>query len=248
MGTAILQGFLSRTKEQKIPSIEFTAWVRTPSSLFRLQSALGSDQDQVKCIYGSDIMETSADIVILAFPPDQLNDVVSNPAIAFVRQSKLVISLLAGVSCDQLSKALPPTFGESLFCVIPTNAAKINDSFTLISEPTGTTGAFHLQRRNLTAWLFSQLGEIQWLPESLMDEATATRAACNALTMVGVDAVIDASVAEGLPRYMAQRLAEASLRSALGLLLSGNKTPESLRESMSVLKGVTINSVLELEM
>lgn len=67
--------------------------------------------------------------------------------------------------------------------------------------------------------------------------------------MVAIDAIVDASVAEGIPRSAAMKLAAASLRSSSGLLLAGGMTPESLKESMSVPKGVTIliNSVLELE-
>lgn len=80
-----------------------------------------------------------------------------------------------------------------------------------------------------------------------MDEATATVAASHALTAVAIDAIVDASVAEGIPRSAAMKLAAASLRSSSGQLLAGGMTPESLKESMSVPKGVTINSVLELE-
>ena len=80
-----------------------------------------------------------------------------------------------------------------------------------------------------------------------MDEATATGAACNALVMVAVDAIADASVAQGIPRSLALNLAATTLRSASGLLLSGSMTTESLKESMSVPKGIAINAVLELE-
>ena len=95
--------------------------------------------------------------------------------------------------------------------------------------------------------IFEQLGQSQWLPESLMDEATAAGAACNALIMVAVDAVVDATVAMGIPRPAATKLAPAWLRSASGLLLNGGMTPESLKEAMAIPKAITINSVLELE-
>lgn len=127
--------------------------------------------------------------------------------------------------------------------LIPSIGAKINDSVTLIAE---TAHAGH-EQQEVTAWMFEQLGQLQWLPESLMDEATAIGAACNALTMVAIDAIVDASVGEGMPRSAAMKVAAASLRSSSGLLLAGGMTPESLKEAMSVPKGITINSVLELE-
>ena len=66
------------------------------------------------------------------------------------------------------------------------------------------------------------------------------------LTMIAVDAITDAAVAEGIPRAQAMALAAQSLKSAAGLLDSG-MTPESLKESMSVRKGITINALLDLE-
>lgn len=65
--------------------------------------------------------------------------------------------------------------------------------------------------------------------------------------MVAVDAIVDASVAEGIPRPEALKLAAACLHSSSALLVKGRMTVESLKEAMSVPKGITINSVLELE-
>lgn len=76
-----------------------------------------------------------------------------------------------------------------------------------------------------------------------MDEATATGVASNAQAMVAIDAIVDASVAEGIPRSAAMKLAAASLRSSSGLMLAGGMTPESLKESMSTSNGVTVNPV-----
>lgn len=134
---------------------------------------------------------------------------------------------------------------------IPSIGAQVRDSVTLIAETKSHAGP---AQQAVTAWLFEQLGRpVQRLPESLMDEATALGAACNALAIVAVDAVVDAGVAEGIPRLAAMQLAAASLRSASGLLLpgggggGGGMTPESLKAAMSVPKGITINAILALE-
>ena len=60
-------------------------------------------------------------------------------------------------------------------------------------------------------------GKVQWLPESLMVDGTATGSACNALVMIAVDIIVDGSVTEDLLRSVAMKLAVASLRSASGL-------------------------------
>ena len=249
MGTAILKGLLNKTKPDGNPSLKYTAWVRSQASLERLHHALGEEKKQVNCVGGGDFVDVMmpADVVILGFPPGKLNAVFGAPGLVDALRGKLIISLLAGVSYGQLETILQSHTKEDLYHhilrVIPSIGAKINDSVTLIAE---TLHAGHRQQR-VTAWIFEQLGQLQWLPESLMNEATAAGAACNALTMVAIDAIVDASVAEGIPRSAAMKLAAASLRSSSGLLLAGGMTPESLKESMSVPKGITINAVLELE-
>lgn len=80
-----------------------------------------------------------------------------------------------------------------------------------------------------------------------MNEATALGAACHALTIEAVDAAVDGSVCEGIPRAVALKLAAANIHGASGLLLNGGMTPESLKEAMSMLKGITINSVNKLD-
>lgn len=249
IGTAILKGLLTKTRKIDTPSVQYTAWVRSRTSLERLHHVLADDQDQVNCVGGGDVVETirPADIVILGFPPGELEDVFLKRGLANVLRGKLIVSLLAGVSYERLEKVLPyDHYGSPdhhVLRAIPSISAMINDSVTLIAE---TLYAGDEQQK-VTAWMFEQLGQLHWLPESLMDTATAAGAACNALTMVALDAIVDASVAEGIPRSAAMKLAAASLRSSSGLLLNGGMTPESLKESMSVPKGITINSVLELE-
>lgn len=249
MGTAILKGLLRIRNRESKPTIRYTAWVQSATSVQRVRNELGDLQEQVEYLGCGDLLEclTLADVVILGIPPDQFESVMGITGMTDVLQSKMVISLLAGVSYNRLMEGLraepatDPRF--SIFRVIPSIGAKNNDSVTLIAE----TRHAEQEQRLVTDWLFKQLGHVQWLPESIMDEATATGAACNALSIVALDAIVDASVAEGIPRPTAVKLAAASLRSASGLMLNGGMTPESLKESMSVPKGITINSILELE-
>ena len=249
IGTAILQGLLSETRQGGKPSVKYTAWVRSQASVERLQHALGEDRKRVDCVGGGDVIETlkPADVIILGFHPGDLNAVFGTEGLVDALRGKLIISLLAGVSYDQLAEALQLDTKSGLthhiLRVIPSIGAKIKDSVTLIAE----TASAGQEQQKVTAWIFDQVGQSQWLPETLMNEATAATAACNALIMVAVDAVVDASVAEGIPRGPAMKLAAASLRSSSGLMLGGGMTPESLKEAMSSPKGITINSVTELE-
>ena len=229
--------------------MKYTAWVRSRTSLERLRHALGEEHKQVDCVGGGDVVGSmkAADVVILGFPPAELDAVLGTTDLVDALRGKVIVSLLAGVSYGQLTRVLQPDSktgpDHHVLRIIPSIGAKIHDSVTLIAE----TAHAGQEQQKVTAWIFEQVGQVQWLPESVMDEATAAGAACNALVMVAVDAIVDASVAEGIPRSAAMTLAVASLRSASGLLLAGGMTPESLKDSMSVPKGITINAVLELE-
>lgn len=106
MGTAILQGLMTKTKDGGSPSVEYTAWVRSQTSLERLQDALGEDQQHVNCVAGGDVVQimTRADTIILGFPPGELKAVFANNAgLVDALRGKLIISLLAGW------RLLPPT-------------------------------------------------------------------------------------------------------------------------------------------
>lgn len=231
--------------------LSYTACVRSEASLDRLRKALGEHADTVHCQI-SDFTDpaSKADIVMLGVPPGELDSIAKTPGLAEAVKGKLLVSLLAGVSCAQVATAFASQvagskqedFQADVARVIPTIAAQVKDSVTLIAE----SKALHHEQQDLCTALFQRIGTAQHIPEDLMNEATATGAVCHAIAICAVDAAVDASVAKGLPRAAALSLAAHSLRSAAGLL-GGEMTPEELKAAMSVPSGITINSVLKLD-
>lgn len=252
MGTSILKGLLRDTSESGDSLIlSYTACVRSNASLDRLRKALGDRADRVHCqTSGFTEAASNADIVMLGVPPGELESISKTPGLADALKSKLIVSLLAGVSCAQVASALSKhstggkqeEFESNVARVIPTIAAQVKDSVTLIAE----SKALREEQQQLCTTLFERIGTTQNIPEDLMNEATATGAVCHAIAICAVDAAVDASVAKGLPRAAALSLAAHSLRSAAGLL-GGEMTPEELKAAMSVPSGITINSVLKLD-
>jgi pyrroline-5-carboxylate reductase len=255
MGTSILKGLLKELPEFPDElSLSYTACVRSDASLNRLRNALGDRANEVHCqISGLTEAASKADIVMLGVPPGELQSLAELPGLAEAVYGKLIISLLAGVSCKQVNEAFyyrypsdrHGSFHASVAPVIPTIAAQVKDSVTLISEPDHYYPMAQEHQQLCTA-LFERIGSVQYVSEELMSEATATGAVCHAIAMCAVDAAVDASVAKGLPRAAALSLVANSLRSAAGLL-GGEMTPEELKAAMSVPGGITINSVLKLD-
>lgn len=253
MGTSILKGLLnSQGRASNAFELSYTACVRSEASLNRLKHALGQNATEVSCYVGSFTEAAQqSDVIMLGVPPGELEALAKTPGLADASKGKLIISLLAGVSCIQVavdfakhneSNDSEQTYRLNIARVIPTIAAQVGDSVTLIADTEG----IHPGQLQLCTHIFQKIGTTQNLPESLMNEATATGAVCHAIAIAAVDAAVDASVAKGLPRATALSLAANSLRSAAGLL-GGEMTPEELKAAMSVPSGITINSMLKLD-
>jgi pyrroline-5-carboxylate reductase len=185
-----------------------------------------------------------ADIVILAFQPHQLTQVLADAALVRILRSKLTISLLAGVSCQQILEKLsldlhvPDDDGEKadkpesdstttirIARAIPSIGAQINESATLIARNTDTDSNTSADPDpdpdlELVSWLFGLVGSTHVVPERQLDALTAISATTHALAVVALDAIVDASVAAGggVSRDMALALATQCLRGASTLL------------------------------
>lgn len=252
MGTSILKGLLKESSRNEDDlKLSYSACVRSESSLQRLRTALGDSANTVDCQIAKFTEAASrADIVMLGVPPGELDNIAQISGLAEAVQGKLIVSLLAGVTCGQVAAAFAghsesskqEDFESTVARVIPTIAAQVKDSVTLVAE----SKALRQEHQQLCTTLFNRIGTVQQVPENLMNEATATGAVCHAIAICAVDAAVDASVAKGLPRAAALSLAAHSLRSAAGLL-GGEMTPEELKAAMSVPSGITINSVLNLD-
>lgn len=83
MGTAILKGLSTKTRQGGEPSVKYIARFRSQTSLERLHHALGEDLKQISCVGGGDLAEinTPVNVVILGFPSGELNAVFRTPGL-----------------------------------------------------------------------------------------------------------------------------------------------------------------------
>ncbi|KIW63960.1 pyrroline-5-carboxylate reductase [Phialophora macrospora] len=293
MGTAFLSGLLNNIDDTR-HELKFSLSAPSRTSLDRLRRRFSSpgstDQDgdsardgdgsrrgsKVDVITADNVTAAhDADVVILAFQPHQLKQVLADAALVAALCSKLIISLLAGVSCQHILENLSPSLhvsddddggrGEAesesesvipttirVARAMPTIGAQINESATLIAGTTDTGPDLEL-----ATWLFGLVGSTHVVPERLLDALTGINAATHALAVVALDAIVDASVAAGggVSRGLALAVATQCLRGASTLLRADSDsgsggdsmTVEGLKEAMSVPGGITINAVLELE-
>ncbi|KAL4911715.1 Aldehyde/histidinol dehydrogenase [Aspergillus aurantiobrunneus] len=190
-----------------------------------------------------------AEIVLLAVKPFKRADLFSAPGFKEAIRSKLVLSIMAGITTKELARL---TFGKdavsdnerSLQAVraMPNMAAKIRESVTLYTPSAGTTG----ENLEIASWVFSQIGQAHRIPESSFDICGVLVGCAGSLLLLAIDGLLDAAVAEGVRRPEVQDIV---VNSAIGMmkLVPAGDHPGVLREKIASPGGCSIRALLELE-
>jgi pyrroline-5-carboxylate reductase len=190
----------------------------------------------------------SADIVVLGFKPFMAEDVLRSEGVKDALAGKLVISLLAGQTPQNLTRIIresgPGVASDPIVVkAIPNMGAQFRQSITIIETPEEPIPA-HMTE--VVEWMFKQVGEIKYLPQSQMDLGSVLVGAALAAMTVPIEGILDGCVAEGLKRSDAMEMMLGGLRGLSAALESGIH-PAILRESISSPRGCTIQALLTLE-
>ncbi|KAI2642803.1 pyrroline-5-carboxylate reductase dimerization-domain-containing protein [Xylaria nigripes] len=271
MGIAILSGILSSLQEMngprplqscntpprddipaRLPS-RFIACVRRPESAKRVKQALWEHSASVKVVQKENVSAVmKAEVVLLACKPAAIEDLLNEPGMGKALHGKLLISICAGVTVQQIETILhgavpvkdPDVDGRCrIVRACPNTTSIVRESMTVIanSEP-----PLLPQTLSLVTWIFKRIGDVVYLPASKMNASTALCASGPALFSLILEATIDGAVAMGLPRAEAQRMAAQTMRGTAGLVLSGEH-PALLREKVCTPGGCSIAGTLVLE-
>ncbi len=126
---------------------------------------------------------------------------------------------------------------------MPNTPATIGAGITAICTG-GYTKANHLDKARQ---LFTAVGEIVEVSESLMDAVTGLSGSGPAYVAIIVEALADGGVAAGLPRAIAQKLALQTVLGTAQLLQETKMHPAELKDRVTSPGGTTIAGVAELE-
>jgi pyrroline-5-carboxylate reductase len=256
MGGAILHGILdaafSANSTQTRPVSNFIACTKSTASAERLKASFPADQQAYVRVTSSQevpvqIMQ-DADIVVLGFKPFMADDVLGAKGVSRALAGKLVISLLAGQTPQNLARIIRDgSEGEIaepvIMKVIPNMGAQFRQSMTIIEIPEKEVP---VHMTEVVEWMFNQVGAIKYLPQNLMDLGAVLVGAALAAMTVPIEGILDGCVAEGLKRPDAMEMVLHGLRGLSAALESGIH-PVALRESISSPRGCTIQALLTLE-
>jgi pyrroline-5-carboxylate reductase len=259
MGGAILHGVLDAAFSGQIsesaksrPVSKFIACTKTASSAERLKASIPAEQQPHVQVISSQAVPVgvmqSADIVVLGFKPFMAEDVLRSEGVKDALAGKLVISLLAGQTPQNLTRIIresgPGVASDPIVVkAIPNMGAQFLQSITIIETPEEPIPA-HMTE--VVEWMFKQVGEIKYLPQSQMDLGSVLVGAALAAMTVPIEGILDGCVAEGLKRSDAMEMMLGGLRGLSAALESGIH-PAVLRESISSPRGCTIQALLTLE-
>jgi pyrroline-5-carboxylate reductase len=194
-----------------------------------------------------------SDVVILAVNPADVEYVLSEPGFKDALQDKLLISVAAGWSRQKLETTLygSPTTAETngdgsrayILRALPNIAALAGQGLTAIEISDPPLPEPHLR---LADTIFQSVGKTVHIPPRLMDATTAVAGSTPAFFSILCDALIDASVAVGMPRELARTMIVQSMQGTASMLQSGLSTAQ-VRDQGTSAEGCTIGGIMVLE-
>ena len=183
---------------------------------------------------------TWADVVVLATKP-QIFDRLLTQIERAVRPETLVISIAAGVPVSAIEGRLPP--GTRVVRTMPNTPAIVEAGATAIAAGThATTDDLAVARA-----IFSSVGVVVQLDESLVDAATGLSGSGPAYIFLIIEALSDAGVKVGLHRDSALLLAAQTVLGSAKLLIDTGEHPGRLKDMVTSPGGTAIAGLHTLE-
>jgi pyrroline-5-carboxylate reductase len=181
-----------------------------------------------------------AQVAIFAVKPQSLPTVL--PALrGALGEGELAISIVAGASIRQFAEGLNhPAVVRSM----PNTPAQIGEGMTVWTA----AEAVNAEQRGWARTILASLGREQYVDaENYLDMATALNGTGPAYFFLLLEAMTDAGVHMGLPRYMAEELVLQTALGSVRYAIASGKHMAELRNAVTSPGGTTAAAVYELE-
>lgn len=235
VGAGNMGGALALAVCKKIGAKNVIISCKTTREAISVSNGLG-------CDYGSssDVIKYS-DFVFLAIKPQMLSELEVELRDDFDKNPDcIIISMLAGVTTDTLKSY----FGNrKIIRIMPNTPVAVGEGMILAS------GNSEISRDDMEEFknILSMSGQIDEIPESLIDAATAVSGCGPAYAYMFIEALADGGVKCGLSREKAIIYAAQTLMGSAKTVLETGKHPEELKDAVCSPGGSTIAGVHSLE-
>ncbi len=181
------------------------------------------------------------DIVVLSVKPQVLGEVLKELGNGAIRPDALVLSIVAGATIDRIAQGLNH---QAIVRVMPNTPAQIGMG---MSVWTATPATGEAQRKQAQAML-AALGEEFYVDhEDYLDMATALSGTGPAYVFLVMEALIDAGVHMGFPRWIAERLVLQTMRGSVEFARTSRRHPAELRNMVTSPGGTSAEALYQLE-
>ncbi|GAA3914387.1 pyrroline-5-carboxylate reductase [Chitinophaga oryziterrae] len=231
LGSAIAQGLLKSGFAQPA---DLTVTKRNIASLSELQ-ALG-----VQTISDNEAAIRGAEIIVVALKPYNVKEVLAKVKSAFDPKRQVLISVMTGVSIDDLEEIAGA--GMPVVRAMPNTAIAIQESMTCICYKNVPE-----QLVTFVKDMFDQLGVTVSIDEKLMDAATVLGACGIAYALRFIRANIQGGIEIGFDVKTANLIAAQTVKGAAELLIREKRHPEEEIDKVTTPKGCTIAGLNEME-
>lgn len=180
------------------------------------------------------------DVIVLSVKPQVIDRVLGAIGKA-VRGDQLVVSVAAGVPVSAMEARLPT--GTRVVRTMPNTPATVDAGATAISAGSSATADDLAVARAM----FSAVGRVVTLDESLLDAVTGLSGSGPAYVMLMIEALADGGVKVGLHRDTALLLAAQTVFGSAKLLLETGEHPGRLKDMVTSPGGTAIAGLHTLE-
>ncbi len=232
MAEALIRGLL---QNGNVPPQRLVATARRAERIQELGTKYG-----VRAL--SDNVEAcrEADVVMLCVKPQAMDKLLVEIAPA-IDASKLVVSVAAGVPIAAIERTLGA--GARIIRTMPNTPALVGQGACALARGEHATEDDVM----VASAIFDAVGISTVVEEALLDAVTGLSGSGPAYVFLVIEALSDAGVKVGLPRYTALRLAAQTVLGSAQLLLQTQGHPGQLKDQVTSPGGTAIAGLHTLE-
>ena len=182
-----------------------------------------------------------SDVILLCTKPNDVPAALADAAKAIEGDSRLVISIAAGITLGALEKMAGEKF--RVIRAMPNTPALVGHGAAAYCLGSHATAADAQAAQEL----LGAVGLAVEVPERLMDAVTGLSGSGPAYIYVVIDALADGGVRAGIPRADAVRLAAQTVLGAAAMVLETGEHPAVLKDMVTSPGGTTIAGLAALE-
>ncbi|PPA71332.1 pyrroline-5-carboxylate reductase [Jeotgalibacillus proteolyticus] len=213
-------------------------WVTNRSDTSRLEGI--KDLYNVQISYDLPSLFQGTEVIVLAMKPKDAKEALLSIQ-PYISEGQLIISVLAGLSIEFIEGKLRK--GQPIARAMPNTSATIQQSATGVAFNDYVSDG----QKNIALSVLEAIGTVTVVEENKLDLVTGLSGSGPAYIYYIVEAMEQAAVELGLPQAEAKPFILQTLAGASNMLLTTNKSPQSLRKAITSEGGTTEAGVKKLE-